>query len=208
MKIGDISKLVKKQESGDDGIKYFASIEETYDILKKTHTALNHAGRDKMLKETKKKYANITESSVKLFKTLCEECQLRKRNPNKGVVVRPILSKDFNSRDQVDLMDMQSMPDGQYRFIMNYHDHLTKFCIVDSLKSKRAAEVAYKLLTNVFLIFGAPHILQSDNGREFTAAIISELKELWPELIIVHGRPDIPIHRAASKGRTPTYTTC
>jgi len=31
-------------------------------------------------------------------------------------------------------------------------------------------------------VFGAPHILQSDNGREFTTSIITELKELWPEL--------------------------
>jgi len=41
-------------------------------------------------------------------------------------------------------------------------------------------------------MFGAPHILQSDNGREFTASIITELKELWPELVIVHGKPRHP----------------
>jgi len=88
--------------------------------------------------------------------------------------------------------DMQSMPDGIYKFIMNYQDHLTKFCVVKSLTSKRAAEVAYKLLTSVFLVFGAPHILQSNNGRKFTASIITELKELWPELVIVHGKPMHP----------------
>jgi transposase InsO family protein len=38
----------------------------------------------------------------------------------------------------------------------------------------------------------APHILQSDNGSEFTAQIISDLKELWPELAIVHGKPCHP----------------
>jgi hypothetical protein len=38
------------------------------------------------------------------------------------------------------------------------------------------------------LVFGAPHILQSDNGREFTAEIIKELKVLWPDLAIVHGK--------------------
>jgi hypothetical protein len=38
-------------------------------------------------------------------------------------------------------------------------------------------------------VFGAPHILQSDNGHKFTVSIITELKELWPELIIVHGKP-------------------
>ena len=72
---------------------------------------------------------------------------------------------------------------------MNCQDHLTKFCVVESLTSKRAAEVSYKLLTSVFLVFGAPHILQINNDRKCTASIITELKELWPELIIVHGKP-------------------
>jgi transposase InsO family protein len=35
-------------------------------------------------------------------------------------------------------------------------------------------------------------ILQSDNGREFTANIITDLKSLWPDLKIVHGRPRHP----------------
>ena len=87
---------------------------------------------------------------------MCEECQLKRKNPSKGVVVKSIVSKDFNSRGQVDLVDMQSMPDGNYRFIMNYQDHLTKFCIIEALSSKRAAEVAYTILLNIVLVFGAP----------------------------------------------------
>jgi hypothetical protein len=59
------------------------------------------------------------------------------------------------------------------------------------LKSKTAAEVAYNPL-DIFLILGAPMILQSDNGREFTANIITDLKSLWPHLKIVHGRPRHP----------------
>jgi len=56
------------------------------------------------------------------------------------------------------LVDMQSMPDGNYSFIMNYQDRLTKICVVESLTSKRATVAAYKLFTSVFLVFGAPHI--------------------------------------------------
>jgi hypothetical protein len=44
---------------------------------------------------------------------MCEECQLKKRKiASKGLVFKPLLSKDFNSRGQVDLVDMQSMRDG------------------------------------------------------------------------------------------------
>ena len=35
------------------------------------------------------------------------------------------------------------------------------------------------------------HILQSDNGREF-AGVVEELKLMWPELVIVNGKPRHP----------------
>ena len=65
-----------------------------------------------MQKELNRKYANIPLHAINLYKSMCEECQLRRRYQHKGVVVRPILSSSFNSRGQVDLVDMQSMPDG------------------------------------------------------------------------------------------------
>ncbi|KAK6175267.1 hypothetical protein SNE40_013764 [Patella caerulea] len=71
---------------------------------------------------------------------------------------------------------------------MHYQDHLTKFFVLRALTSKRAVEVACQLL-DIFLMLGAPSILQSDNGSEFTAQIIVELKQLWPRLVIVHGKP-------------------
>ena len=61
---------------------------------------------------------------------------------------------------------------------------------------KHASEVAFNLI-EVFTHFGAPHILQSDNGREFTALVISELKLMWPELVIVHGKPIHPQYQGS-----------
>ena len=51
--------------------------------------------------------------------------------------------------------------------------------------------LAHELLC-IFLDFGAPHVLQSDNGREFTAQVITELSSLWPELVLVNGLPRHP----------------
>jgi transposase InsO family protein len=146
-----------------------------------------------MLKELQKKYANIPTKAVELFKSLCQECQKKRKRPmTKGVVVRPILTKEFSSRGQVDLIDMQSMPSGSNKkWILVYQDHLTKFCILRALTSKRAAEVAFHLL-DIFLLFGAPVVLQSDNGSEFTSQVITELKEVWPKLTLVHGKPRHP----------------
>lgn len=163
-----------------------------YSIVLRAHLNTGHGGRDKMLKEVNKKYANVTRDVLNLFKEMCEECQLKKRKiASKGLVVKPLLIKDFNSRGQVDLVDMQSMRDGDFKFILHYQDHLTKFAVLRPLTSKLAAEVGFQLL-DIFLLFGAPHILQSDNGREFTANIIKELKDMWPDCTLVHGKPRHP----------------
>lgn len=72
---------------------------------------------------------------------------------------------------KVDYIDMQSNPDGEYKWIMVYEDHLTKYCIVLPGKTKTAEETAEKLKF-IFSILAAPVILQSDNGREFVNQVI------------------------------------
>ncbi|CAG8624201.1 41192_t:CDS:2, partial [Gigaspora margarita] len=59
------------------------------------------------------------------------------------------------------------------------------------LYTKEVAEVVIFLLS-VFTVFGSPHILQSNNGREFTAQIIYELLSLWKEIHIINGHPRHP----------------
>ena len=95
--------------------------------------------------------------------------------------------KEFNSRCQVDLIDMQSKTQGDIKFILNYQDHLIKFILFRALKSKRA-EVAYQLL-DVFTTIGTPSVLQSDNGREFANKFVNEFKNMWPEFKLVHEKP-------------------
>ena len=126
-----------------------------------------------MIKHLNNGYANISRDCIELFLSLCEDCNMKKKNISKGVVVKPIMSKDFISRRQVDLMGFKSNPDGKtYKFIMVYQDHLTKFCNIKPLTSEKAYEVSFNLI-DVFTIYGASHILQSDNGRLFTALVIS-----------------------------------
>lgn len=88
-------------------------------------------------------------------------------------------------------MDFQSCADGEYKWLLNYQDNATKYVSLRPLKTKRAQEVAIELL-KIFMTFGAPYILQSDNGREFTANIIEELTSMWPECKIIHGSPRRP----------------
>ena len=192
LECGDVEKLIRRRKTPDDPIKYFITIEDTFDALKRAHIATGHGGRDRMRKLVSQKYDNIADTDIVLFKSHCSECQKKTKLPStKGVAVRPILSSEFNSRAQIDLIDMQSAAHNSYKWILVYQDHLTKFVVIRALTSKRASEVAYHVL-DIFLLLGSPSILQSDNGREFTAEVIQELKILWPELHLVHGRPRHP----------------
>ena len=186
-----MEKLIRKHDNLAEDPVYFVNMDEIYDIIKRAHISSGHGGRDKMI-QCLSRYAGITRESIELFKSLCTECQKKKKRAStKGVVVRPILSKEFGSRAQVDLIDMQSITKAQHKWIMVYQDHLTKYCVLRPLTSKCAAEVAFQLM-DIFLLLGAPQILQSDNGSEFTASVITELKVLWPDLLMVHGKPRHP----------------
>ena len=123
-----------------------------------------------MNREFSKKYANITKSDLELFKSFCVECERKRKRPTThGTVVRPILTKDYCSRGQVDLVDMQSMQHGEYRFIMVYQDHLTKFCFAPFNLQTRSGSCfpAHGYFSN----FGAPAILQSDNELKTVARL-------------------------------------
>ncbi|CAG5037651.1 unnamed protein product [Parnassius apollo] len=94
----------------------------------------------------------------------------------------------MNSRCQVDLIDMQSSPVGEFKLILVYQDYLTKFVLIRPLRTKTAVEVSNVLL-DIFCLFGAPSILQSDNGREFANSVMAELCSKWSGLKMVHGKP-------------------
>ncbi|XP_018564473.2 KRAB-A domain-containing protein 2-like [Anoplophora glabripennis] len=186
MAVGETEKLIVPVK--DNMIRYYVKNNEIFQILHDTHLSVGHGGRNRMEKELNFRYKNITREMIAIYLNLCESCEKKRSVPKKGLVVKPILSGEMNARCQVDLIDMQSQGDNQYKFILVYQDHRTKFVQLRPLKTKTAKEIAYVLL-DIFTIFGAPSILQSGNGREFANKIVREACKTWPELKIVHGRP-------------------
>ena len=81
---------------------YYVSLEDTFDVIKRAHIATGHGGRDRMIKELQRKYVNTTTKSLELYKSLCEECQKKRKRPmTNGVVVRPILTELHAGRNFV-----------------------------------------------------------------------------------------------------------
>ena len=126
--IGDIEKLIKKRVNEDDPLLYFVANEDLYDKMYVIHDAIGHGGINKMQHHVKKKFVNITSNCIEIFVSLCDECEARRNKmSSRSLVHTPIRSTEFNCRGQVDLIDYQSLPDGEYNWILNYQDHFTKF---------------------------------------------------------------------------------
>ncbi|XP_003381693.1 KRAB-A domain-containing protein 2 [Trichinella spiralis] len=137
-----------------------------FSIVRDTHSRIGHGGERKTFLEVKKKWANVTLEICKICIRCCKDCQLkRKKKIPKGLVVKSIVSSSIMSMGQVNPINYQTMPDGKFNYLITYVDHFSKFCFLRPLTSKSSEEVAQNLF-DVFLLIGAPAILQSDSGQD------------------------------------------
>ena len=90
--------------------------EDLFDILSDYHAnKTGHSGRIKTIHALGRKYY-ILWPPIEIFNSCCRSCN-EKEPENRKVVVRPIILKDFGERGQVDLIDFQSLADGEYKWI-------------------------------------------------------------------------------------------
>ena len=192
LKVGEDKRIIRKESVELQRPKVYVFFKEIYAIVLQEHNAIGHGRRDRTKKRCDLWYENITYEAVNLFLSCCLECaKLTKTNTISNMVIKPVRSSDALSRTQIDLIDLQTFPDGDFKWIMTVQDHVSKFVNLRALKQKRAIEVATQL-NDIFLTFGSPCILQSDNGKEFRASVVEQVRNFWPELKIVHGRPHHP----------------
>ena len=165
-------------------------VESYFTILKSIHETSGHGGRDKMRFELNQHYYWLPSYVIDLFLQCCSSCQIRK-SFKKPVVSTAIISVGFLTRLQMDLIDLRTRPDKDFQWVLHCKDHYSKYSWAYPLRSKEAEPVA-EHLTDLFYQFGPCKILQSDNGREFTANVIKNLKNTFPGLVILNGRPRHP----------------
>jgi len=173
--------------------KIMATNESHASIVKEIHVGIHHKGGTKTHKAVQEMYENITLATMKTVISNCVRCaEKAKKKCSRSVVVRPITVEQLNDRGQMDLIDYRTLPDGEYWWILHYKKVLTtKYSFLRPLETKEAVLVT-KELRSIFLTYGAPRVLQADNGGELVAKVIQELATLWPSLILVHGRPRHP----------------
>lgn len=183
VKICGARKLVTKKKP----MRFYLYIDEIFDTIATAHLAAGHGGRDRLRKETSKTFANITTEMIKIFLSMCEICQIKKSMKKRSLEAKPKIS-EMNSRSQVELIDMQTKEDRGFRFILVYQDYSTRFVLLRALRTDSILEVAEQL-TDIFLTFGAPCVLQSNHSKTFINSVIDKVMVLWPECKLVFGKP-------------------
>ena len=126
----------------------------------------------------------------------------KREKPKAGAV--PIETCGFSERMQVDLIDLRSTDCQRYKWLLTLQDHGVKYCKLVPLVNKTSRGVAWALY-NVFSDIGAPSIIQTDNGKEFSKLdkkadkklhivninveeVIKELNQIAPSMKCIHGR--------------------
>lgn len=138
VELGGVRRVCKKRDG-----KMMATTESFDSIIQDTHIAINHKGETKTHKKIQDHYFNIPKMAVRSVISKCERCaEKSKRKCAQEIVVRPILVSFLNDRGQVDLVNYQSLPDGEFRYIMHYKERLTKYASFRPLTCKQAVEVA------------------------------------------------------------------
>ena len=144
--------------------------ESAFEDLRSVHVAGGHSKSKAFCDSVKKKFGKSLPRWVcEFFTESCPTCTRRLPRKPSSAGHKPILTAGLGSRGQVDLIDFQSCPDGDFKFLLNYQDHGIKLYENIPLTSKRNTAIAFALL-DIFTRIGAPAILQTDNGREFSGA--------------------------------------
>ncbi|CAF1463558.1 unnamed protein product [Didymodactylos carnosus] len=89
-------------------------LEADYTILRDVHEKTDHDGRDKMRVEVKQHYYWIPSKVISIYLSTCVAWQITKPVKN-HVVSTAIVSFGFLTRFQIDLIDLRTRPDGEFK---------------------------------------------------------------------------------------------
>lgn len=195
---GERRNILRRIERGEVG-RIVVSRERIFDAINEWHRGgVGHFGSERTWKSCRQKYWNCSQKLVRLFCDLCPECF--QKNPTIKTVKgsrKPIKSRLFRERFQIDLIDMRKLrkrnPYGVLmRWIITIKDHATGYTMIDCIPRKKARFVAH-VLQSFFGHIGYPFIFHTDNGKEFVGKeILKCLRTLNPNILTVTGRPRVP----------------
>jgi transposase InsO family protein len=140
------------------------------------HPTAGHLGRDKTLQRLSRYTWKGMHAHVESAVANCGLCQRNKDVPVPSFEVQPWEVSGAFERVHIDTISMPMNEKGN-RYVLTVSDAGTKFFVGVALPNKAASTVTKALMEKVFLIYGFPTLLVSDEGTEFVNSLNRELCE-------------------------------
>lgn len=157
--------------------KYIPPKGDRIQILEAEHN-IAHFGYYKTMKKIREKYywAGMCEE-IKRFCRGCQTCKTTK-HPNAARVPqigRPKIATMPWQVVSVDYMGPFPRSKQGNTMILVVTDHFSKFVIIQPMREAKAGQLVAFMESMIFLLFGVPEILISDNGPQFKSAMFGAL---------------------------------
>ena len=151
------------------------------ELLKSTHSTSTggHLGVAKVTEKIKQRfYWPGFQEDVKLFISRCPQCQKRSNPPktHRHALVDWKASYPFH---HIGIDFMGPLPESNgHKVILLIGDHFTKWYEAVPLPDQKASKTATALIEHWISRFGCPHIIHSDQGRNFESLLFKNLLSL------------------------------
>lgn len=147
------------------------------DIIRENHDSPigGHKGVSKTYKRIRGQYHwDGLKNEVQLYIQQCLECQRKKLVRVKTRQPMVLTDTPGSSFDKIALDVVGRLPitDSGYEYILTMQDLLTKYALAIPLKDTTAETVARSFINKFICTFGAPKITLTDQGANFTSALM------------------------------------
>ena len=203
------------RDGSTTGLLRVVPVSGLYHLVSSLHN-VQHAGYKKVKMVVDREYYGVPRSYVQAFCRTCPSCSKMQplpipmppkdppkqppQKPTPQLVSRARKPPRWRSVDrrmlgrsiQVDLLDMQQTPDGEFRHICHVMDHFSRFHFLFPLKSRSPVEVARGLEERVMAYMGPPRMLHSSSDPKFVHKLNRILFGGWGSDTPFLGRSQTP----------------
>lgn len=165
----------------DDDKRIVISRTMTPTIMRYYHEQQGHLGEDRTLTLVKSRfYWPKMDSCIIEAVKRCKSCQLRKTLPAKNHAMMGHLQQPKHPFHIISIDHLAIDPRQHSRNkVLTVVDEYTKFAIFLHTKDETGKTTAQKLINEVFLRYGFPSSIHSDNGRAFVNRVMKSLRETF-----------------------------
>lgn len=158
--------------------------EEITTILQENHTSptAGHSGFHRTYNRIKKHFKwNNMKNDIKNFIKTCESCQKNKLVRKKFVKPMEITTTSSNPLEKIflDIVGPLPLTESGNKFILTLQDDLTKFSQAYAIPNHETKTIAENLVRGFICKFGKPDIIVTDQGRDFTSKLFSQIAKLF-----------------------------